>query len=78
MGSAENGGSQHPAPEGHQIGTPPHWDVYDTFPIYAPKNDRYAGCHMQLCCACLIQCCFSSRKFSINLAGWVLDFPFIS
>ena len=23
MGSAENGGGQHPAPEGRQIGTPP-------------------------------------------------------
>ena len=32
MGSAENGGGQHLAPEGRQIGTPPTWDVYDTFP----------------------------------------------
>ena len=32
MGSAENGGGQHLAPEGRQIGTPPPWDVYDTFP----------------------------------------------
>ena len=32
MGSAENGGGQHLAPKGRQIGTPPPWDVYDTFP----------------------------------------------
>ena len=33
MGSAENGGGQHPAPEGRKIGTPPPpLDVFDTFP----------------------------------------------
>ena len=32
MGSAENGGGQHPAPEGRKIGTPPPSDVFDTFP----------------------------------------------
>ena len=32
MGSAENGGGQHPAPEGRKIGTPPPFDVFDTFP----------------------------------------------
>ena len=36
MGSAENGGGQHPAPEGRKIGTPPPSDVFDTFPN--PKN----------------------------------------
>ena len=33
MGSAENGGGQHPVPEGRKIGTlPPPPDVFDTFP----------------------------------------------
>ena len=32
MGSAENGGGQHPAPEGRKIGTPPPLDVFETFP----------------------------------------------
>ena len=36
MGSAENGGGQHPAPEGRKIGTPPPLDVFDTF----PKRDK--------------------------------------
>ena len=36
MGSAENGGGQHPAPEGRKIGTPPPpLDVFDTFPYHA-------------------------------------------
>ena len=34
MESAENGGGQHPAPEGRQIGTTTPWDVYDTFPYF--------------------------------------------
>ena len=34
MGLAENGGGQHPAPEGRQIGTPRPWDVYDTLGIF--------------------------------------------
>ena len=44
MGSAENGGGQHLAPEGHQIGTPPPWDVYDTF----PKCEQPRCCYLCL------------------------------
>ena len=35
MGSFENGGGQHPAPEGRKIGTPPPpLDVFDSFPKF--------------------------------------------
>ena len=37
---AENGGGQRPAPEGRQIGTPPPWDIYDTFPYKFFSDDK--------------------------------------
>ena len=43
MGSAENGGGQHPAPEGRKIGTPPPLDVFDTFPKDSNKFILYLG-----------------------------------
>ena len=49
MGSAENGGGQHLAPEWRQIGTPPPWDVYDTFPkMPEQRTKRFNGDRIQL------------------------------